>query len=133
MTLINALKLAVKTCCETIDEEEGGIIMVRDNDYKFVRLENNLKGTPIAKSLISFETEYGTKIIPMFKERWRCYASFHTHPRFPCYASSIDYDNLFNGFRHNYIYSRCNKNISHYEKKKMQNMVDLKEINNIHG
>lgn len=107
-TLEDALTDAVETCWLNINdlEERGGVIIYRGEEYQFIPLTNSNTGTPIAPGLFTADRfEYAEKIIPLFKEGWRHYASFHTHPQFPPWPSNIDMNELFPGFPINYIYS----------------------------
>jgi proteasome lid subunit RPN8/RPN11 len=103
--------------CRRDNEEEGGIILTRDNkDFIFVKVKNVHEGEPVAYGL--YETdhkEFGEKIIPMMNKGWNMYGSFHTHPQFSPMPSQLDYDKLFQGFKYNYIYSNKHKKFSFSE------------------
>ena len=107
MTLRETIQSAVLQTSDTVnDEEKGGIILCKDAEYSFALLANDNTGTDLAKVLWSANRkEYGSKVIPMIKDGWEQYASFHTHPKFKPIPSSIDMEKLFEGFPRNYIYS----------------------------
>lgn len=117
-SLATALEEAVQTCSkERHDvEEDGGIILCKDDMYIFFPIRNSNTGTPIAPVLYSADRDvYAKTILPMFKDGWRQYASFHTHPQFTPYPSHIDMTQLFKGFLTNYIYSGVYDKLMRYE------------------
>lgn len=101
-SLIGAQKL-----CTHPDEEQGGVIIEKAGEFKFIKLKNDYEGTSTAVSLYEANrTEMADLVLPsILKGGWRLYASFHTHPRFSATPSSIDYKNIFEGFKYNIIYS----------------------------
>lgn len=109
--LDGALMDAIDCCWNELDdkdvEEHGGIILFhKEYGYIFIKLRNENAGTDIAPGLFTADREdYAEQIIPMFSVGWRHYASFHTHPQFLPYPSSIDMNTLFPGFPINYIFS----------------------------
>lgn len=106
MNLEEALLQATKDCSHDI-EEEGGIILSKDNEFVFHKLRNQNTGTPIAPVLWTADrNEYATIVLPKFKDGWRHYASFHTHPQFQPFPSQIDLTQLFPGFPINFIFSK---------------------------
>jgi len=105
-----ALADAVDQCWNQVTdlEERGGVILHHPDrdEYVFIALRNSNTGTAIAPVLFTADRdEYAEIIIPLFKLGWKSYASFHTHPQFSPYPSSIDMNDLFPGFYINYIYS----------------------------
>ena len=108
--LKSALADAVHICWEEVDnlEEHGGIIMhqPKTDAYGFVQLRNQNAGTELGPVLWTADRdEYAKHVIPMFKEGWQHYASFHTHPQFYPWPSDEDMNVLFPGFPINYIFS----------------------------
>lgn len=118
MTLFNSLKTAISTCA--IDHEEhGGIILVKDDVFEFIKLKNENTGTSTAYALWTADrNEFSKLIIPRLKDGWRQYASFHVHPSFTAYPSSIDLTKLFLGFPINYIYSTKDNVLMEYKYNK---------------
>lgn len=112
-TLSHALLEAVKECNHTL-EEEGGIILNKENDYLFVKIKSIFSGTPTAIGLYETDkSELGKKVLMrMSSEGWQMYASFHTHPSFSAEPSNTDMTYLFRGFKHNYIYAPRSKYFS---------------------
>ena len=109
-TLDWALAIAKNYCWDHLEEgdleEHGGIILKQGDKYDFVYLNNANSGTDIANGLFTADRkEHGSKVIVRFKEGWKQYASYHTHPQFLPYPSYIDMTQLFTGFKHNYIFS----------------------------
>lgn len=110
--LLNSLVCAVCECPHRV-EEEGGIILNKDDDYVFVRIKNIHENTQTAYGLYETDLcELKTKIFPKIAEGWKLYASFHTHPMFGASPSSLDINKLFEGFKNNYIYSPIQKTYS---------------------
>lgn len=123
-SLKDTLKRAVLECWDFLDlkdlEEHGGVILHnKDTDkYLFKYLFNSNGGKPIANALYTADRyQYTEIIIPLFKNNWRQFASFHTHPQFTPQPSSIDLHQLFAGFSHNYIYSGLTKELIKYSWK----------------
>lgn len=113
-SIVGALEAAVNECSETI-EEEGGVILVKGDDYCYYKLRNQNTGTSIAPVLWTADRdEYAKNVIPAYAKGWRHYASFHTHPQFLPLPSGIDYDVLFPGFPVNYIYSPVTQEITQW-------------------
>lgn len=93
--------------CPGVDEEEGGILLVKDDKYTFIKLRNRHTGEPVAVGFFEADpAEYGEKVIPLFNDGHKNFASYHTHPT-GCRAmpSSVDLTRLFNGFPTNFISS----------------------------
>ena len=100
--------------CVRLDEEEGGIILAKDNEYKFLHVENMHSGTPVAIGLYEADRlEFGSKIVPLIAEGWRLFSSFHTHPPYAATPSSLDLGTLFKGFKHNVIYANGQRTFSY--------------------
>jgi proteasome lid subunit RPN8/RPN11 len=115
---------AVQACVERT-EEEGGVIMKRPKngrtEFAYYRLRNSNTGTDIAPSLWTADrNEYAQKIIPLFKEGWTQWASFHTHPQFLPFPSGIDIHTLFPGFAVNVIYSPVTKELTRWSKSRVE-------------
>jgi len=105
-TIESSLISAIAQCDSAILEEEGGVIVVKDDSFKFIKLTNDNAGKPIARGLWTANPkEYGQKVITTFRDGWKQHASFHTHPQFAPYPSDIDLTKLFQSFKTNYIYS----------------------------
>lgn len=104
-----ALLLACHLCNGEINEEEGGFIVRKDDEYRFHKIRNANTGTPVAEALFTADkTEFGDKIIKgeMIKNKAIIDSSFHTHPtNYPPIPSHTDLTRLFKGFPINYIYS----------------------------
>lgn len=115
-TLRQAIDAAI-AATKANHEEEGGVIIhhPESGEFEFIHLTNANSGTAIAPSLFTaVPTEYFEKVVKKFKDGWRQYASFHTHPAFTPYASGIDRANLFLGFSDNFIYAPRFDSIFHY-------------------
>lgn len=127
-TLINALTEAVKACNSPTKEEEGGVILFNKDDYRFVKLSNVNSGETLAAVLWTADrNEYAAQVIPLFKDGWKHYASFHTHPNFPPFPSGIDRFNLFPGFPVNFIYSPLYKMVVEYFYPQADNKLSLSQ------
>lgn len=117
MNKIEAVLLEAVGACRHRIEEEGGVILYNaaEDSYRYEKLRNSNTGTPIAPVLWTADRyEYAEKVIPTFSKGWKHYASFHTHPQFIPYPSSIDYSELFPGFPINYIYSPATQEITQW-------------------
>lgn len=115
-SLIDCLNQAIASSTNQI-EEEGGIILKKEDEYKYIKIRNNHTGTKIAWGLYEVDRqEYGNNIIPLFNGSWRNYATFHTHPN-GCrpYPSLIDLTRLFKGARTNFIYSSSYRQLCGYK------------------
>jgi proteasome lid subunit RPN8/RPN11 len=97
--------------CECADnEEKGGVILYKDSDFKFIKLENKHKGTSTSYALYEVNPkEFGMIMTEYVTEGWQLFSSFHTHPSFPPTPSSTDMTYLFPGYKYNTIYSKLNK------------------------
>lgn len=121
LTLIESLKLAIKTCYDDRDdyEEAGGVILVKKDKYEFISLRNTNTGTPIAPSLWTADRmEYSKQVYPKLfdkKGKWIQHGSFHTHPRFSAQCSGEDLDKVFKAYPVNYIFSGLNRQLLKYE------------------
>jgi len=106
--------LAAQQECTHPSEEEGGIILEKNNEFKFIKVINEHKGTPTAIGLYAAnQKEIAALVLPnVIKDQWKFYASFHTHPRFSATPSMIDHKYLFEGFRYNIIYSIVDQTFS---------------------
>lgn len=105
--LKNIVEQAIHECVRTDDEEDGGVILIRNGDYKWVKLKNSISGESRAKVLYVIDKygEYVDKVISQFQHGWRLFASFHVHPQFTSQCSHIDETMLFRDFNKNIIYS----------------------------
>ncbi len=118
-TLPEQLRLARESVRLGGAEEEGGFILKKTNatgdEYKFVKITNANTGTPIAPVLFSAnKAEFGQKIIPLFREGWINWASFHSHPGHSVRPSSTDLNKLFKGHPVNFIYSPRGGDLAKY-------------------
>ena len=97
--------------CECVDnEEKGGVILYKDEDFKFIKLENKHKGTPTSHTLYEVNPdEFGKIMTDYVTKGWQLFSSFHTHPSFPPTPSSTDMNYLFPGYKYNTIYSKLNR------------------------
>jgi proteasome lid subunit RPN8/RPN11 len=87
-------------------EEEGGVILSRGDEYRFVKITNTHKNTPTAVALYEADKqELGKCMFDLYKEGWLLFSSFHTHPQFAPFPSNLDLNTLFQGFQHNVIYA----------------------------
>jgi len=87
-------------------EERGGVILEKYGDYEFKLIKNIHTDTPVAYGLYEADrNEFGEFIIPLMTSGWKLFASFHTHPTFSATPSALDLAKLFQGFKHNVIYS----------------------------
>ena len=105
VSLMQSMLIASESCTNKIDEE-GGLILKREEDYRFVRVENRYAGTDTACGL--YETEMrslSSGVFSRLSEGWQMFASFHTHPMYSAHPSSIDMSKLFLGFKYNIIYA----------------------------
>ena len=94
------------TLCGKSSEEEGGIIIARENECEFVKVKNVHTGTMTAGGLYeASRDELSLKVISRVKDGWKFFASFHTHPTFSPSPSQLDFNKLFQSFKHNIIYS----------------------------
>jgi len=92
--------------CSKSSEEEGGLLLHRDEDFEFVKLRNIYTGSTTALGLYeAHEGDFGELIVPRVQEGWKLHGSFHTHPSFSPSPSSLDLNKLFMGFKYNYIYA----------------------------
>jgi proteasome lid subunit RPN8/RPN11 len=114
--------------CDHPLEEEGGVLLARKDDYRFVKIKNKHKGSHTAISLYEADKlELGKLLFDRYKEGWEICASFHTHPSFSPYPSNLDLDTLFQGFKHNVIYAARNHGVFSYSTWENDQSV-LKEI-----
>jgi len=103
--LAKTLLQAVENCPHPV-EEEGGIILAKDDEYCFVKVKNIHKGTDTAAGLYETDqTELKENVLTKVADGWKFYASFHTHPKYTPTPSSLDLEKLFQGFKYNAIYS----------------------------
>ena len=105
-SLQDCLKDAINSISTQL-EEEGGVILKKDIEFKFVKIRNINTGSSKAYGLYEVDrSEYGAKIIPLFNTGWVNYATFHTHPQY-ChpYPSITDLTRLFKSAPVNFIYS----------------------------
>ncbi len=113
MTKLEEILEQAATVCNNTTEEEGGIILHKDGDYLFVKLKNNNTGTDLARVLWTADRyEYAAQVLPLLKEGFKHYASFHTHPMFVPFPSHIDVTQLFPGFSLNFIYSQAKQQVT---------------------
>jgi proteasome lid subunit RPN8/RPN11 len=108
-----AVAQAAEECTHPL-EEEGGVILHKESDYCFVKINNIHQGTDTAIALYEAEkNELGRCVFDKYKDGWLLFASFHTHPQFAPYPSSIDLGTLFQGFEHNVIYAPLHNTFSY--------------------
>jgi hypothetical protein len=98
--------LTASEVCDHATEEQGGLILSRDESFLFVPIRNIHIGTITAVGLYETDKlELKTKVFTRMSEGWRMFASFHTHPMFSATPSVTDMTYLFQGFESNYIYA----------------------------
>jgi proteasome lid subunit RPN8/RPN11 len=98
--------LEAASACPHRREEEGGIVLAKDNEYQFVKVKNIHEGTDTAVGLYETDqAELKDRVLSKVGEGWKLFASFHTHPEFSPAPSSLDLGKLFNGFKYNVIYA----------------------------
>jgi proteasome lid subunit RPN8/RPN11 len=92
--------------CKNRSEEEGGVILNKDDYFEFIKIKNAHADTSVAFGLYETDlSELSMRVFPKIAEGWKMYASFHTHPTFSPVPSSIDMTKLFQGFKYNIIFS----------------------------
>lgn len=131
-TIDTALDQA-RAACTTNMEEQGGVIVRKpEGIFKFIKIENAFAGQPQANTLwLADREEYAEKVIPLFNDGWKNYASYHTHPRWPAQPSSIDLKDLFPGFPVNYIHSSLEDETNRFELIDGQwSLVERRKISN---
>jgi len=125
-------------------EEVGGVILQRKGwkstvyytspradysrntlDFIWVPLHNQHTGTPTAHGLFeATQEEFTKKAIPLLRDGWKRYATFHTHPSFSYHPSHTDLTELFKSYHINYIYSIPENCVAKYT---WQGEVSLKQ------
>lgn len=93
------------TCENETTEEQGGIILEKNGEYKFQHIKNLHAGTPTAHGLYEVPSDGMKDVSALVMDGWRIYASFHTHPAFSARPSNLDTSQLFRGFKYNVIIS----------------------------
>lgn len=113
-SLVQQLNNAIVEC-QNLAEEEGGLIIQKDDSFSFIKVTNSHSGNPIAQGLWEPDrNEFAQKVLAKYKEGWRIYASLHTHPIFLPTPSVLDLTELFRGFPINFIYSKLHKKITEW-------------------
>jgi len=103
--LISAILDAAAECTHPV-EEEGGIVLSKNDDYVFAKVKNIHSGESIAAGLYETDQqELKEKVLDKIAEGWTMYASFHTHPSFSPTPSTLDLTKLFQGFKYNIIFA----------------------------
>lgn len=113
--LLGAIQQAVCQC-PGINEEEGGFILRKEENFEFVKISNQHTGTSAAAYFYEANrTEYGSKVISKYNDGFKNHASFHTHP-LGCRArpSMTDLSRLFNGAPCNFIWSPSFRELIRY-------------------
>lgn len=111
-SLVREVLNAVALCADKV-EEQGGIVLYKDNDFVFVKVKNIYENTPTAAGL--YETDQDDLrdlVFSKVKDGWKFYSSFHTHPMFQATPSGLDLAKLFQGFKYNIIYSHLTSTFS---------------------
>ena len=93
-----------------LEYEAGGLLVkgkVDDDDvFAFVRIPNKFHNQSIGHALYEpNDNEFAKLVGPFLSRGWQLFGSFHTHPSFSARYSGIDYANLFQNFKYNYIKS----------------------------
>lgn len=105
--------LIASTECNDPLEEQGGLILNKDDEYTFVLIRNVHEGSQTAIGLYETDKqELKEKVFSRIPEGWKMYGSFHTHPCFSATPSVTDMTYLFQGFENNYVYSPKQKTFS---------------------
>jgi proteasome lid subunit RPN8/RPN11 len=113
--LFKIMLQAAESCTDPI-EEQGGIILSKNNEYCFVKVKNIHEGTATAAGLYETDqTELRENVLTRVGDGWKFYASFHTHPQWSSCPSSLDLEKLFQGFRYNIIFAPTTNMFSHSE------------------
>jgi proteasome lid subunit RPN8/RPN11 len=121
--------------CSHPSEEEGGVILAKAGEYRFIKIKNTHRNTATAISLYEADrVELGKCMFDMLKNGWEIFSSFHTHPQFPPYPSGVDLNVLFQGFKHNVIYAPLYQEAFSYstwedERLVVKNIVSRKKLN----
>jgi len=114
-TLSSSMDRAKDQCVNVDMEERGGVIFEKEGNFEFVYFDNVHHGASIAKCLYQPDIDkFGEVMHTYLLGNWKFYGSFHTHPLFSEQFSSVDFQNLFQGFRVNYIYSVKNDILAKY-------------------
>lgn len=117
--LVAALKEAVKSNTFNGEEEEGGFIFKKDEEFAFEKIPNKNSGKAFAVVLYEADPiEIGRIDYKRWKEGWTLFASFHTHPGASTMASHLDLQKLFTGYQINFIYSPASRILSGYKLEK---------------
>ena len=99
-SLLQSLLSAIYQYDFSLPEEQGGFIMIRKDEYKFVPVKNKNTGTIVAHGL------YIPEHMPFEDDGWEIYASYHTHPEgMRAMPSGKDIAALFTSFPINYIFA----------------------------
>src|SRR4051812_44783759 len=118
MKLINALNHAILDCYNQNDEECGGIILCRGDNYMFTKLRNQNTGTPKAQVLWTADrNEYSRLVYPLLfakDGKWQQHGSFHTHPQWSPNFSSEDLRSVFRSYPINYIFGGLDRRLVKY-------------------
>lgn len=113
--LVAEMLAAAKSCRHPV-EEQGGIILNKDEEFLFVKVKNIYEGMDTAAGLYETDqNELSGLVLSKVSEGWKFYASFHTHPQFSPAPSSLDLGKLFQGFKQNIIFSPIMEMFSYSE------------------
>ena len=116
-SLHQSLRAAIsETDATGLNEEQGGFILKKDNQFAFHLVRNSNTGTPRAVGLYTADkNEMGKKVLTNVMAGWDVYASFHTHPKgFPAMPSTVDIRELFTGHPTNFIYAPQEKTLNRF-------------------
>jgi len=103
--LMETMLEAADSCTDPV-EEQGGIILSKNNEYCFVKVKNIHAGTSVAAGLYETDQqELREHVFSKMGEGWKFHASFHTHPQWSPVPSSLDLEKLFQGFKYNVIFA----------------------------
>ncbi len=102
--------------CGDGSEEQGGFLISKGNNFKFVKVENTNTGQPIA--VVEYRpdlTVIGAQVFTQLDKGWGLEGSFHTHPGSCTSPSMKDLSNLFTSYPTNFIYSPQSEVLSRYQ------------------
>ena len=107
-SLLRAVRQAPESVNTGLEEEQGGFILRKQDEFLFVQVRNANTGTPSAPGLYTADAqEYGEKVIKLeLTGGWKLFATFHTHPT-NCspWPSGTDVGNLFKSAKVHFIFA----------------------------
>lgn len=107
-SLRHALQHAISLYNPDLNEEQGGFILKKSEEYFYVPVKNENTGKPMALALYTADKEeFNQKVVfKSLQDDFEIFASFHTHPKgMRALPSGVDLRFLFTNFPINFIYS----------------------------